>query len=164
MKKNNKGIALAYTLMMMLVVFAICAVITGVMVGHIVASNVYSQNAETERLYMQIGQLFHDAKGDLSTFEEKLKAAEFEVETNAQSENEGTMPENEAVWRATSGGYTFVLNLGTATDSEGLPVYTLNILNPAGTKVLLTVGIDKDGTITEWTKGEIQETTDGQDG
>lgn len=60
MIKNNKGIALAYTIMMMLLVFTICAVITSIAVSQATYSRLYSSSNETERIYTQIGEIFYN--------------------------------------------------------------------------------------------------------
>lgn len=67
--KRNKGIAMVYTVMTMLLVFAICMVITTIMLAQITYSKTYSQKSENDRLYSQIGDLFYGSKGNFFDYD-----------------------------------------------------------------------------------------------
>lgn len=145
MRKNQKGIALAYTLMMMILVFSICMVITTIMLSQITYSNTYADRSETERICSQIGEIFYGVGGDYtkeendSPFEAALKTAGFEV---ASSQDE---------WTIKSDKKTFVLTLST---QEG--INRLKITNAQKSRIYLVVAVstNEQGThIIEWTKG-----------
>lgn len=154
MRKNNKGVALAYTLMIMLLLFAICALITTITLARVAGTDNYSNRAEAERIYSQIGEIFCSVDGDYipesgpaedesaqkSRFKLALEAASFNVNSSSPK------------WSAELDSYKFLLELST---DKG--VNKLIIKNANDTEIYLTVGV-KDGHIVEWTKG----TTDGQ--
>lgn len=138
MRKNNKGAALAYTLMMMLLVFAICAVITSITLSQIAATDRYADNAETERIYLEIGEIFCSVGGDGNTFKSAL----------------GDVDDTSEEWIVNRDNHQFLLVYFYSTESD---TNKLIIKNAGGTKIYLTVGV-KEGKIVEWTKG----TADGQ--
>lgn len=151
MIKNNKGVALAYTLMMMLFVFAICAVITSITLAQIANTNRYANHAATERIYLQIGEIFCAAYGDYTIEEsEPDTKSRFEVALNNAS---FTIDSSSDKWHVELDNHKFLLEFSTNTD-----VNELEIKNADGTKIYLTVGIKTNGQIVKWTKG----TADGQ--
>lgn len=133
MRKNNKGIALAYTLMVMLLVFAICAVITSITLSQIAATDRYAASAETERIYLEIGELFCSVDGDEDSFKSALG-----------NDVDDTSDEG---WVVTRDNHQFLLVCSTESETNKLVIQ-----NAAGTKIYLTVGV-KSGQIVEWTKG-----------
>lgn len=142
MIKNNKGAALAYTLMVMILIFAICMAITSVMLAQFASSERYSTSAETERIYMQIGEIFcasQDGDSNYAAFESALK--DNNPNNSVEANGDG--------WLVLFDGQQFLLNF-----SQTETVSTLEIKNANGTKLYLTVGVSvADGKIVEWTKG-----------
>lgn len=142
MSKNNRGVALVYTTMIMLFVFAICAVITSTMLMQKVSSDSYADSAANERIYLQIGELFYSTGGAFdsdesgtSPFVSALIDSDFSVDN-----------ENRTV---SYGSYKFSLSFAASAS-----ISTLTIKNIGGSVTYLTVGIDTDTkTIVEWTKG-----------
>ena len=75
--KKNKGIAMAYTVMAMAIVFAVCLVAVTVMISQASIAATRSRDAVTET----IGEIFCDcADVEPSEFVLKLKEAGFEVD------------------------------------------------------------------------------------
>lgn len=64
MKTNNKGIALVYTVLTMLLVFAICMLITTLMIAQITYYTSYEEKSESKYLYSQIGDIFFRSDGN----------------------------------------------------------------------------------------------------
>lgn len=144
MKSNNKGIALAYTLMMMLLVFAICAVITSIMLAQVASNNRYVNSAETESIYLKIGEIFCATQNDTdrNDFASALQNNAFTITSETDS--------NE--WNVEFADHKLVLVFSTDADTDR---NNLKIKNAAGTKTYLTVGVGiTDGKLKEWTKGK----------
>lgn len=135
MRKNNRGVALAYTLMMMLLVFTICAVITTAMLSQLAYTDMYSDNAEIERISTQIGELFYISGGDSSSFESAL--------------SDNSVDKGEDGWIVEFDEHRFLLCFNSTETA-----YTLEIKSSGGTTTYLTVCIS-GGEIVEWTKGNL---------
>ena len=149
MKKHNRGAALAYTVMVMLIVFSVCTMVLTIMLSQVTDANVYSRNAERMRLSAQIGELFYGTKGDFegqtpdmgasSEFYQALTKHEFRVSVNEDGTWEVT-PETESE-------QTFVLRFKRSGDEKLLTV-------ASGSEIYLRVKLGTDGKITAWQKGE----------
>lgn len=143
MKKNNKGIALAYTLMMMLLVFAMCAVITSIMLSQFNSTNLYSNNAETESIYLAIGEMFCASQNDVNPqvrFAQALRENDYNIISSESDE-----------WEVEFNDSVFKLIFSTDTDNDR---NNLIIQNATGKKTYLTIGVAvADGQLVEWTKG-----------
>lgn len=135
MIKNNRGAALAYTVMLTLVIFTMCTAILTIMLAQINDSDIYKNNAERERVCTQIGEAYCGANGDNMAFLAALKEQEFTVE-----EDGGKIT-------ATRLEMTFMLDF-----NEDGGVKTLTVYNQNGSDIYLRVGIT-DNKVTEWTKG-----------
>ncbi|MCH5164652.1 MAG: hypothetical protein J1F36_06520 [Clostridiales bacterium] len=155
--KNNKGIAMVYTVMTMLLVFAICMLITTIMLAQITYTKTYTDRAETERLYTQIGEIFYDCGGQYynneqeepvadkvnSPFAQALRNANFDIEDNRDTN-----------WKVTSGSYEFVLEFLPFNNEYGNELI-LEIKNPDNQRSYLTVGLritDDKTELIQWSR------------
>lgn len=71
MKKNNKGFALFYTVMIMIIVFAICALITTDMLAEVTYISTYSENSYSQRICTQIADIWLSSETNLDADLEK---------------------------------------------------------------------------------------------
>ena len=144
--KNNKGIALVYTVMIMLLVFAICMLITTIMLAQITYTNTYTDRAETERKYTQIGEIFYGCDGKYyneehvpdkanSPFARALLKANFDIDDNRNPN-----------WKVKSNSYEFILEF---TESENELILKIKDSNQ---RIYLTVGLRFIGDETELIK------------
>lgn len=123
---DNKGMALAYTILMMLVVFAICTAILTIMFAQVSYTDKYSKDAACQNAYLQIGEIFVSVNGNEARFKEAL-----EEKYTKTDENSVTVDE-----------FKFTLNLSQAN--------TLKVNKDGAT--CLTVTVDS-GTVTCWQDG-----------
>ncbi len=150
MKKHNRGAALAYTVMVMLIVFTVCTMVLTVMLSEVTDTNVYGRNAERARLSAQIGELFYGTGGvfegspagmvSTSAFYAALTAHGFD----ARERGDGTW---EVSSDARGGRQTFVLTYSEDGDEKLLTV-------GSGSEICLRVKLAADGKIAAWQKGE----------
>ncbi len=143
MKKHNRGAALAYAIMLTLVVFAVCTMVLTIVLSQVVDGNTYAVLAERERVCAQIGDLFHDAKGEhagiggsseVSAFKKALEAHGFAVEIEGEN------------WTVKEGLQTFTLTFDDSVNTKTLTI-------GRGGETYLTVCLDSDGKITAWQRG-----------
>lgn len=148
---DNKGAALAYSLMLTMVVFSICALVLTVMLSQIQSSDIYTDNARLESEYTQIGELYYSASGDRDKFGQLLGNSDYEVEV--QDDNQWVL----------SGEYKLLLEFSTAKDALSDTIARLTIMSLNKTPYL-TVGVNKEGQLIQWSKGKMEnDKTEGVD-
>lgn len=130
MKNGQRGAALAYAVMLTVLVFAICMAVLTVMLSRTSDTRIYKNNSQTELICAQIGEIFYGAKGDSADFETKLEARGFEVETGEK-------------WKAEYGEQSFTLVLSEADKK-------LEIQNKSGTQTYLCVQLNDGNEIVRW--------------
>lgn len=79
--KSNKGMAMAYTLVAMIIIFAACLLITTVALVRVAYSRSFAETSELYRAAQQIGEIF--CESDEQTFADALNAAGFETTQNS---------------------------------------------------------------------------------
>lgn len=129
MKNGQRGAALAYAVMLTVLVFAICMAVLTVMLSRTSDTRIYKNNSQTELICAQIGEIFYGAK-DSTDFEDKLEAQGFKVETGEK-------------WKAEYGEQSFTLVLSEADKK-------LEIQNKSGTQTYLCVQLGGDSKIVRW--------------
>ena len=163
MRKNNKGVALAYTVMIMMLVFTICAVIVAISISQITYSDLHSNITERDRICSQIGEIFLSADGDNARFKQALTSAEFKIE----------IEEDTNEWIVESGNRKFMLsfapkahdaddnddNVDDSVDdsSDEIQKFYLRIGNIGNTATYLTVEFSIENgekQIIKWSKGD----------
>ena len=132
MKNGQRGAALAYAVMLTVLVFAICMAVLTVMLSHTSDTRIYKNNSQTERICAQIGEIFYGAKGNSTDFENKLNARGFEVTKGDK-------------WTAEYEEQSFTLVFDDATPDQK----KLEIQNKGGTQTYLYVWLDT-GKIVRW--------------
>ena len=140
MKKGNRGAALAYTIMLMLIVFSVCTMVLTIMLARVTETDLYARNAERERVCAQIGEIFRETKG------EHGDGAESKFFTTLETRGLDVTISGET-WTVTSGKTTYRLAFSADGGNNTLTV------SSAGGSEYLRVRLDSDGKITAWTKG-----------
>lgn len=125
--KNEKGSALIYTVLAMLLIFSVCALITTTTVTQISYTDSYISEKEHIRACSQIGELFCDTNGDIlhenvidclnSPFAKSLKQANF------------TVTQDENVWTVASNGHVYTLDFRTEQNTKTLVIMHLDYEN-----------------------------------
>lgn len=142
-KKDKQGVALAYTVMITLLVFAMCALIATALLVRVEYAKFNYDRAKTQGDCAQIGELFWATHGDFSfdtadpsrlTLGKALQACGFSVDQREDGTRVAVRDED-----------IYVLNF-----SDG-DVTRLTV--SAGGKTCLCVGLDAAGNIAEWTNG-----------
>ncbi len=131
MKNGQRGAALAYAVMLTVLVFAICTAVLTVMLSHTSDTRIYKNNSQTELICAQIGEIFYGAQGNSTDFKNKLKEQGFEVTTGDK-------------WTAEYEEQSFTLVF-----KEETPYKKLEIQNKGGTQTYLYVWLDT-GKIVRW--------------
>lgn len=139
---DRKGVALGYALMLMILIFAICTIITLTALTQFSASKIRKDNLERDRLCSEMGELFQVTGGQYvpsenSPFGKALEEYGFGVEVNSEDS-----------WNVKSEKFEFLLTF--STENEG-KVRTLTVQNVKGKVTYLQVKLDENGNITAWT-------------
>lgn len=140
--RKNKGIAMAYTIMIMLIVFSLCALITTITISSISYSDIYSIRSEEYLLISQIGEFYCANEGEKDdSFVHALKEYGFEVSED---------------WAVRYDDKTFFLQFSDVT-SENSIKKSLNI-HYNETEFIITIRLNSNGTknITRWIKNYEQ--------
>lgn len=134
MKNGQRGAALAYAVMLTVLVFAICMAVLTVMLSRTSDTRIYKNNSQTERICAQIGEIFYGAKGNSADFEKKLGAQGFEVTVTTGDK-----------WTAEYEEQSFTLVFKDET-----PYKKLEIQNKGGTQTYLHVWLNDGNEIVRW--------------
>lgn len=132
MKNGQRGAALAYAVMLTVLVFAICTAVLTVMLSHTSDTRIYKNNSQTERICAQIGEIFYGAQGVQTVFKTKLEEQDFKVDPTGDK------------WTAEYEEQSFTLVF-----KEETPYKKLEIQNKGGTQTYLYVWLDT-GKIVRW--------------
>lgn len=145
MKKNERGAALAYTLLTMMIVFTLCALLLTLALTQTQNTKNDRESLGREIAVMQIGEWFRGAKGEYenaggepSPFAEKLAGGGYSVEEKGSGE-----------WLAVKEEEVFSLRFSSNGSSRRMTVGSAS-----GGTIYLSVGLNGDGTLSEWSKGE----------
>lgn len=147
MKKSNRGIAMVYAVVTMLIVFALCMLIITSILAQITYSQKYSERFESQRVYSQIGEIFYSASGDYgsgerpktdSPFAKALVSSDFSIRDDDNPE-----------WQVSYGKFEMMLAFESYASDR-----TITVMNTDSRRVMLTVTIrigEGNTEIVEWT-------------
>ncbi len=149
MKKNNRGAALAYSLMLTMVVFSICAMVLTLALSQVTSSNTYAKTNELEDAYTRIGELYFEFEasdhsdsfeGEVQSFMERIAKEEGYAVTQL---SDATAP---IKWLIESEDHSFVLEF--SLEENGAK--RLTIKSKSENMIYLFVGISGDGKLIQW--------------
>lgn len=150
MKKNNRGAALAYSLMLTMVVFSICAMVLTLALSQVTSSNTYAKTNELEDAYTRIGELYFEFEasdhsdsfeGEVQSFMARIANEEGYAVTQL---SDATAP---IKWLIESEDHSFVLVFSL---EEGTNTKRLTIKSKSENMIYLFVGISGDGKLIQW--------------
>lgn len=155
MKKSNKGIALAYTLITMMLVFTICMLITTLMLAQITYYSAFSEKSEEKWEYSRLGEIFLQVKGDFYSSESDCSDAEgakttpfckellsmgYDVTKLSVTEHVFNDSEISSVWEGIEfNRMTFKLKLNKISDGENNDILSMTVCDDKKDKAMLSV-------------------------
>ncbi len=125
-KIGNKGATLAYTLILFVLIFAICALITTIVLAQNTYSDSYAKTSEISRDVNQIGDLFCDVSGDY--FFDGVSNAQNSPFALALLRAEIIITEYDDYWTASKNLNSYQLIFSTNASIRTMNIFNENIL------------------------------------